>query len=381
MIKFSDRLEQVKEYYFSAKLKQVKQMIAEGQPIIQMGIGSPDLPPHPDVVRALQDTSAMENAHGYQPYQGSPELKTGLIQFYRHHYKVNLSPTEILPLMGSKEGIMHLSMAFLNTGDKVLIPDPGYPTYAAVTKLVQAEPIYYSLQEENNWQPDFDALEKSDLSKVKIMWTNYPHMPTGAIAGRELFQKLVDFGRKHQILIVHDNPYSFILNPEPESILAVEGAMDVALELNSLSKTYNIPGWRVGMVAGHATYINAIMQVKSNMASGMYLGIQQGAVVALNLGKDWFEALEATYTARRALIWKLADTLGLTYRKNTAGMFVWAKLPEGISSTKYADWLLYEKQIFITPGIIFGDKGENYIRFSLCIPENLIHEAIQRVKP
>ncbi|HSJ69314.1 MAG TPA: aminotransferase class I/II-fold pyridoxal phosphate-dependent enzyme [Anditalea sp.] len=380
MIKPAKRLDHVKEYYFSAKLKEVKQMIADGKPIIQMGIGSPDLPPHPDIINALQQTAGEENSHGYQPYQGSPLLRLAMSKFYADHYNVSLNQTEILPLMGSKEGIMHISMAFLNPGDQVLIPDPGYPTYAAVAHLVQADPIPYRLDESNNWQPNFQALEAMDLSKVKIMWTNYPHMPTGALADDELFEKLIDFGQKHGILIVHDNPYSFILNEKPKSIFAIDGAKAVAIELNSLSKTFNIPGWRVGMVVGNEKYLESIVQVKSNMDSGMFLGIQAGAIAALKLGPEWMHQLNNQYSVRRSLIWQLIETLGLTYQRDTAGMFVWAKLPADKESGAYADWLLYEKQIFVTPGIVFGSMGKNYIRFSLCVPENHIYEAIQRLK-
>ena len=380
MIKPSQRLNMVKEYYFSAKLKEVKEMIENGLPIIQMGIGSPDLPPHPDIILALQHTANAENAHSYQPYHGSPQLRTAMAKFYEDNYKVSLNPLEVLPLMGSKEGIMHISMAFLNAGDHVLVPDPGYPTYGAVANLVQAKPIPYSLTEANNWLPDFKALEALDLSKVKIMWTNYPHMPTGALPNKDLFKKLVDFGHKHEILIVHDNPYSFILNDNPQSILTIKDSKQVALELNSLSKTYNIPGWRVGMVVGDEANLKSILQVKSNMDSGMFLGIQAGAIAAIGLGRKWFTDLNEQYAARRELIWQLINVLGLTCEKNTAGMFVWAKLPQTTEANAYADWLLYEKQIFITPGSVFGKNGKNYIRFSLCVPETQIYKAIQRVK-
>ena len=380
MIRPSNRLDEVKEYYFSAKLKEVKQLIEEGKPIIQMGIGSPDLPPHPDIIKALQQTAEKEQAHSYQPYHGSAELREAMARYYLLHYSVTLTPSEILPLMGSKEGIMHISMAFLDQGDQVLVPDPGYPTYAAVAKLVQADPIPYPLDEANNWQPDFEALETMDLSQVKIMWTNYPHMPTGAKGHKDLYRNIIAFGKKHGILIVHDNPYSLILNEKPESILAVKGAKETALELNSLSKTFNIPGWRVGMVAGSEPFLKAILQVKSNMDSGMFLGIQAGAIAALGLTKDWLDDLNQTYSRRRELIWHLADTLGLTYDKNSAGMFVWAKLPGPVQANAYADYLLYDKQIFITPGSVFGAMGNNYIRFSLCVPEDIINEAIERIK-
>ncbi|WP_143960044.1 pyridoxal phosphate-dependent aminotransferase [Litoribacter populi] len=380
MIGFSKRLQDVQEYYFSSKLKEVKQLIAEGQPIIEMGIGSPDLPPHPNIIQALKDSAGEKNAHGYQRYQGTPELRTAFAEFYQRHFGVHLSPEEILPLMGSKEGILHISMAFLDEGDQVLIPNPGYPTYSSVSKLMKADPFNYELSAENNWQPDFDALGKQDLSKVKIMWVNYPHMPTGALASEDLFEKLVAFGQKHEILIVHDNPYSFILNPEPKSILSVEGAKEIALELNSLSKTFNIPGWRVGMVAGKKEFLQAILQVKSNMDSGMFLGIQKGAVAALNLGEEWFDEQNKQYEARRALVWKLAERLNLSYEKDTAGMFVWAwaRVPQGTDALELTDWLLKEKQIFVAPGSIFGSGGKEYIRFSLCTPEDQILEAIRR---
>jgi len=380
MIKPSNRLDQVKEYYFSAKLKEVKQLIATGKPIIQMGIGSPDLPPHPDIIKALQQTSQEDNAHAYQPYHGSEGLRSAMADHYQEYYGITLSTSEILPLMGSKEGIMHISMAFLNPGDQVLVPDPGYPTYAAVARLVQADPIPYPLAGSNHWHPDFNALEAMDLTKVKIMWTNYPHMPTGAMGSKDLFGKLVAFGRRNGILIIHDNPYSLILNQNPESILAIDGAKDVALELNSLSKSYNIPGWRVGMVVGSEVLLQSILQVKSNMDSGMFLGVQAGAIAALSLDKEWLANLNRTYAARRELMWTLVETLGLTCDKSSAGMFVWARLPDNTDAISYADSLLYEKHIFITPGSVFGSVGLHYVRFSLCVKEELIHEAINRIK-
>jgi LL-diaminopimelate aminotransferase len=284
----------------------------------------------------------------------------------------------MLPLMGSKEGIMHISLAFLNEGDEVLIPNPGYPTYASVTELVQAKAVYYDLKEDNNWQPDFEALEKTDLSKVKLMWVCYPHMPTGANGTLELYKKLIDFGKKHHILIVNDNPYSFVLNDNPISILQFEGAKDIALELNSLSKTFNMAGWRVGMVLGNSKFIDAILKVKSNMDSGMFYGIQKGAIEALKLGKDWFESQNEIYAKRRNLIFQLAEKLECTFDKNSVGLFVWAKLPTGIQSEEFIDNLLYEKHLFITPGTIFGSNGEGYIRFSLCVKEENIAQAITR---
>ena len=379
MITTAKRLETVQEYYFSRKLKEVRQLISEGKPIINMGIGSPDLAPHSSVIEAIQKSMFDEKAHEYQSYQGLPELRQGFANFYKNQFDVDLNfNLEMLPLMGSKEGIMHISLAFLNEGDEVLIPNPGYPTYASVTELVQAKAVYYDLKEDNNWQPDFEALEKTDLSKVKLMWVSYPHMPTGANGTSELYKKLVAFGKKHHILIVNDNPYSFVLNDNPISILQVDGAKDIALELNSLSKTFNMAGWRVGMVLGNSKFIDAILKVKSNMDSGMFYGIQKGAIEALKLGKDWFESQNEIYAKRRNLIFQLAEKLECTFDKNSVGLFVWAKLPTGIQSEEFIDNLLYEKHLFITPGTIFGSNGEGFIRFSLCVKEENISEAIKR---
>ena len=381
MIQTAKRLEAVEEYYFSRKLKEVRQLIADGKPVINMGIGSPDLTPDKTVIDAIQKAMLDDKAHEYQSYQGLPELRKGMANFYQKQFGVALDfNTEILPLMGSKEGIMHISLAFLNEGDAVLIPNPGYPTYASVTELVQAKAVTYDLVSENNWFPDFEAIEKTDLSKVKLMWVSYPHMPTGANGSLEVFEKLIAFGKKHKILIVNDNPYSFVLNDNPISILQVDGAKDVALELNSLSKTFNMAGWRVGMVLGNATLLEAVLKVKSNMDSGMFYGIQKGAIEALKLGKDWFESQNAVYKKRRDLVFKLAEKLNCTFDKNSVGLFVWAKLPEGIpSSEEFIDTILLEKYIFITPGTIFGNNGEGYIRFSLCVKEEKIQEAIERI--
>jgi aspartate/methionine/tyrosine aminotransferase len=382
MMSFSYRINQVEEYYFSKKLKEVNKLISEGKPVINMGIGSPDLPPHPTVVEAMYKSAMLPKSHGYQNYQGIPALRTAFAQFYSGFYKVTLLPQEeILPLMGSKEGIMHISMTFLNEGDEVLIPDPGYPTYTSVTKLLGANPVFYSLKAENNWYPDFAALEKQDLSKVKIMWVNYPHMPTGAKANLALFQQLIDFGKKHGIMIVHDNPYSFILEENPKSIFQIPGSKDIALELNSLSKASNMAGWRVGMLAGKSEWIQAITKVKSNMDSGMFLGIQEGAIAALALGNDWYKQLNETYAIRRELVWELVEKLGMTCEKDTTGMFVWAKLPDGQSSDQFVDKLLYSYLIFATPGQVFGKQGEGYVRFSLCVKEADILEAIKRINP
>ncbi len=376
MIPNADRLNTVKEYYFSVKLREVRSLINQGKPIINLGIGSPDMNPPQEVIHALKNA----NIHGYQNYQGIPEFRQAISEFYQKHYGVSLNTeNEILPLMGSKEGILHISMAFLNAGDEVLIPNPGYPTYASVTELVQANPVYYNLTEENNWFPDFEALEKLDLKKVKIMWVNYPHMPTGSAADEELFTKLVSFAKKHQILLVNDNPYSFVLNKNPKSILSVKGAKNVAIELNSLSKTFNMAGWRVGMVLGNSKFIDSILKVKSNMDSGMYYGIQQGAITALHIADSWFDKMNEIYLKRRKIVWEICDKLNCSYNENSTGMFVWAKIPKGKSSNQITDNLLYKYNVFITPGTVFGSMGEGYIRFSLCVIEEKIQEVLNRL--
>lgn len=378
---FANRLNTVEEYYFSRKLREVRQMISEGKPVINMGIGSPDLAPPKTAIEAMKNAMDDDKAHEYQSYQGLPELRKGIANFYKTQFDVSLDiNSEILPLMGSKEGIMHISLAFLNEGDEVLIPNPGYPTYSSVTNLVGAKSIFYDLLEENNWQPNLELLEKQDLSKVKLMWINYPNMPTGANGNLELFQKLIAFAKKHQIVLINDNPYSFVLNENPMSIFQVEGAKDIALELNSLSKTFNMSGWRIGMVSGKSEFIDAILKVKSNMDSGMFYGIQKGAIEALKCGKEWFDTQSEIYAKRRNLIFELAEKLHCTFDKNSVGMFVWAKLPAGIkSSEEFIDRILIEKNIFITPGTIFGSNGEGYIRFSLCIKEEKIAEANGRL--
>ena len=376
MIQVANRLNDVKEYYFSKKLREVRSLINQGKPIINLGVGSPDLQPPKEVINALNNSTV----YGYQNYQGIPEFRQAISDFYKKHYNVSLQVSdEILPLMGSKEGILHISMAYLNEGDEVLIPNPGYPTYTTVTKLVQAKPVYYDLVEENNWFPNFETLEKINLEKVKIMWVNYPHMPTGSTPTNALFEKLIAFAKKHQILIVNDNPYSFILNDKPKSILAYEGAKDVAIELNSLSKSFNISGWRVGMVVGKSEYINNILKVKSNMDSGMYYGIQQGAITALKLSKKWFNKINAVYKKRRRIIWKICDELHCAYNKTSTGLFVWAKIPKGKTSNEITDELLYNYNVFITPGTVFGSNGEGYIRFSLCVEEEKIQEVLTRI--
>lgn len=380
MIEAANRLNTVEEYYFSKKLREVGMLIASGKPVINLGIGSPDMAPPQKVVDALMEGLQDAKAHQYQSYQGLPALREGMAKFYKEHYKVALSSTtEILPLMGSKEGIMHISMAFLNEGDGVLIPNPGYPTYQSVSNLVGAKTVLYDLDEANNWFPDFKAIEKNDLTKVKLMWVNYPHMPTGAGATDKLFKDLIAFAKKHNILIINDNPYSFVLNDSPKSIMSIPGAKDVCLELNSLSKTFNMAGWRVGMVVGDTTYINHILKVKSNMDSGMFYGIQKGAIEALKCSSMWFVTLNSVYRKRRELVWKLAKALSCTYDEQATGLFVWAKLPPHVKSEVFIDNILKNNYIFITPGTIFGTKGEGYIRFSLCASEEELEEALSRI--
>ena len=359
MIEGAKRLHTVEEYYFSKKLREVNMLKAAGKPIINLGIGSPDLQPPQKVITAITEGLQDANAHKYQSYQGLPELREAMAGFYREQFQVHLSPmTEILPLMGSKEGIMLISMAYLNEGDEVLIPNPGYPTYQSVTKLLGAKPVSYELDEANNWIPDIMALEKQDLSKVKLMWISYPHMPTGAQANYKMFEELVDFAKRNNILLVNDNPYSFILTDAPRSILKVKGAKEVCLELNSLSKTFNMAGWRVGMVLGDGKHINNILKVKSNMDSGMFYGIQKGAIEALRCSKLWYLSLNSVYEQRRALVWKLAEALNCTYYKNASGLFVWAKLPPYAKAEEFIDVLLKNNHLFVAPGTIFGSQGE-----------------------
>ena len=380
MFKKADRLNNVKEYYFSKKLREVAALRKEGKEIINMAIGSPDLPPPDAVIKALNETANTKRAHQYQSYQGIIELRKAIANFYLKHYCVSLNPyLEILPLMGSKEGIMHISMAFLNKGDSVLIPDPGYPSYASVSNLMQANIIFYNLRASYNWLPDYNEIEKQDLTGVKMMWLNYPHMPTGTNATKEHFRKAVAFAKKHDIMLVNDNPYSFILNDNPLSLLETEGARDVAIELNSLSKTFNMAGWRVGMVVGKGEIIKSILQVKSNMDSGMFLGIQKGAVEALNSSKNWFKELNKTYMKRRKIVWEIFNILGCYYNKESAGLFVWAKLPKGRSAIEFTDKLLKEKEVFMTPGSIFGKNGKDYLRASLCVSETDLNTVLQRL--
>ena len=375
------RLNTVKEYYFSEKLRYVASMVAAGNPVINIGIGSPDLPPHPKVVAALKESFDHAKVHQYQSYQGVPELRQAIADFYQEHYQYNANPvSEILPLMGSKEGIMHISMAFLNPGDKALIPNPGYPSYQSVTRLVEAEPVFYDLNAQNQWQPNFDALDRMDLSDVKLMWVNYPHMPTGANAQKDTFEKLIVWAKEKDILLVNDNPYSFVLTDHPQSMMSVPGAKAVGMELNSLSKSFNMAGWRVGMVLGNQKNINAVLKVKSNMDSGMFYGIQRGAVAALQVKDSWFKKLNNIYNERRKLIFKLATLLETDFDINSCGLFVWAKMRNtSISSAQYIEEILQKHHIFIAPGSIFGSQGEGYIRFSLCVDAEQISKAIKRI--
>ncbi|PZP51338.1 MAG: aminotransferase [Pseudopedobacter saltans] len=382
MLQVANRLQGINEYYFSKKLREVEELNQQGKNIVSLAIGSPDLPPHPDAIKELQETSANPANHGYQGYKGIPELRKAMSTWYKTWYDVAVDPDkEVLPLMGSKEGIMHICMTYLNPGDKVLVPNPGYPTYSSNVTLTGATLIPYALKEDNDWFPDFDAIETEGLDGVKIMFVNYPQMPTGQPASKEIFEKLVAFAKKHQILLVHDNPYSFILNDHPISILSVPGAMDVAIELNSLSKSHNMAGWRVGMLLGNAERINEILRFKSNMDSGMFKPLQLAAVKALSLGKDWHDSVNEIYSKRRSKVYELLDTLGCQYSKYQVGMFMWAKIPSRYKDCyEMADDILYNKNVFITPGGIFGSEGEKYIRVSLCGNMERFEEAIKRVK-
>lgn len=378
----SQRLEQIHEYYFSQKLRQIEELNKTGAPVINLGIGSPDLPPHPTVIKTLQEESLKPNVHAYQGYKGVKPLRDAMAQWYQKWYGVPLNPdTEILPLIGSKEGIMHICMTFLNEGDEVLVPNPGYPTYRSAVLLAGGKCVDYELKEEQHWAPDFEALEQMNLGKVKLMWVNYPHMPTGQLPAKGLFEQLVAFGKKHNILICHDNPYSFILNDRPTSILNVEGAKDTALELNSLSKSHNMAGWRVGMLCGAKDKIDAVLRFKSNMDSGMFMPLQLAAVTALQLDQDWYDSLNMVYAKRRQKVFDLLDHLECTYSKEQSGMFIWAKIPDRYrDGYELSDEVLTNARVFITPGGIFGSAGNVYIRVSLCSPEERFIEAKKRIE-
>jgi aspartate/methionine/tyrosine aminotransferase len=381
MITTAQRLDTVKEYYFATKLREVKTLIDAGIPIINAGIGNPDLPPPDGVLSALSLALQNPKAHGYQSYMGLPELRQAIADFYHNHYNVTLDPaTEIIPLMGSKEGILHISMAFLNPGDQVLIPDPGYPTYASATLLCQASAVTYHLNAENDWLPDFNVLEQIDVSKVKIMWVNYPNMPTGVAGSQEVFEKLLAFTNKNDILLINDNPYSCAGYDQKLSIHLAAGKSKNVLELNSLSKTFNMAGWRVGMLTGDAALLKEVLKVKTNMDSGMFYGIQQGAIAALQTKDSWLENQNHIYQKRRELTLQLANALGLQPQEQHGGLFVWCKLPTGKEDDKtFVNELLYEQYIFIAPGSIFGNNGAGYVRLSLCVPEDQITEMITRV--
>ncbi|MFN8265249.1 MAG: aminotransferase class I/II-fold pyridoxal phosphate-dependent enzyme [Chitinophagaceae bacterium] len=376
------RLEGIGEYYFSQKLREIDELNKQGKQIINLGIGSPDLPPHPDVIKVLQEESARPNVHAYQSYKGSPVLRKAMSDWYQQWYGVVLNAdTEILPLIGSKEGIMHICMTYLNEGDEALVPNPGYPTYSSAVKLAGGSVKSYELKETNDWHPDFNELEAMDLSRVKLMFVNYPHMPTGKLPDRSFFEQLIAFAKKHGLLIIHDNPYSFILNDHPTSLLSMDGAKEVVLELNSLSKSQNMAGWRIGMLCGAKERIDEVLRFKSNMDSGMFLPVQLAAAKALSLGKDWYESVNTVYRSRREKAFELLDLLGCTYSKDQAGMFVWAKIPATYKTGyELSDAVLYKSNVFITPGGIFGNAGDGYVRVSLCATEERFHESIKRIR-
>ena len=382
-IKPAERLSLVSEYYFSRKLKEVAQMNAEGKDVISLAIGSPDMPPSEQTIKTLCEVASRPDTHGYQPTMGTPELRKAMADFYKRWYGVELNPAnEIQPLIGSKEGILHVTLAFVNPGEEVLVPNPGYPTYTSLSKILGAKVVNYDLMEDNGWQPDFEQLEKMDLSRVKLMWTNYPNMPTGGNARMETYERLVDFARKHNIVVVNDNPYSFILNEKPMSLLQVEGAKDCCIEFNSLSKSHNMPGWRVGMCISNPTFISWILKVKSNIDSGTFRGIQLAAATALTNEAEWHrEANFETYSRRRKYAEQIMDALGCKYDPQQVGMFLWGRIPDTYSNCEeLTERVLHEARVFITPGFIFGSKGDRYIRISLCAKEEKIQAALERIE-
>lgn len=379
----AERLNLVQEYYFSRKLKEVAQLNAEGKDIISLAIGSPDMPPSEQTIETLCEVARQPHAHGYQPTMGTPELREAMARFYKRWYNVELDPkTEIQPLIGSKEGILHVTLTFVNPGDKVLVPNPGYPTYTSLSKLLGADIVNYDLREDNGWQPDFEQLEQIDLSRVKLMWTNYPNMPTGGNARRETYERLVRFAKEHNIVVVNDNPYSFILNERPMSLLQIDGAKDCCIEFNSMSKSHNMPGWRVGMCATNAQFIQWILKVKSNIDSGTFRGIQLAAAAAYDNSEEWHrEANIATYSRRRKYAEQIMDALGCSYDPEQVGMFLWGKIPDKYNNVEeLTERVLHENRVFITPGFIFGSNGNRYIRISLCAKEEKIKEALERIK-
>jgi len=381
-IRPASRVDAIEEYYFSRKLKEVAALNAAGADIISLGIGGPDRAPHADVIDTLAREAEVSGNHSYQPYTGLPALRKGYADWYRRYYGVELNPdNEILPLIGSKEGVLHISLAFLNPGDGVLVPNPGYPTYSSVSKLVGARIVSYELDENRGWEPDFDALEKADLSGVKLMWVNYPNMPTGARASKALYERLVDFGLRHGIVIVNDNPYSFILNDNPQSMLSIPGAKDTVIEMNSLSKSHNMAGWRLGMAASNPTFISWVLKVKSNIDSGQFKPVMLAAVKALSLGDEWYAEVNRVYAERRKVAEEIMEALGCTYDASQQGLFLWGKIPAAAESSEaLADRVLADARVFITPGFIFGSKGERYVRVSLCTPAERMTEALERIK-
>lgn len=382
IIKPANRVAQVKEYYFSRKLREVAKLNSEGKDIISLGIGGPDRPPHEKVIDALCKEAHKDDSHGYQPYVGLPALRNAYSDWYKRWYGVVLNPdSEIQPLIGSKEGILHIMMAFVNPGDGVLVPNPGYPTYSSVAKLAEAKIFTYNLTEKNHWYPDFDELEKMPLTGIKLMWLNYPNMPTGAPATMDLFQKVVEFGKKHNIVIVNDNPYSFILNDNPISILSVDGAKDIAIEMNSLSKSHNMAGWRMGMLASNPKFVEWILKVKSNIDSGQFRPAMMAAVEALSCDADWYADLNNAYSSRRKIAENIMEELGCDFDHSQKGLFLWGRIPDSAESSEaFADKILYEAGVFVTPGFIFGSNGERYVRISLCATNERMNEALTRIK-
>ncbi len=381
-IRPADRLAGVSEYYFSKKLKEVAQMNAEGKNVISLGIGSPDMPPSEASISRLCHEAQNPDGHGYMPYIGIPELRQAFANWYKKWYNVELdAKSEIQPLIGSKEGILHVTLAFVNPGDQVLVPNPGYPTYTSLSRILGAEVIHYDLKEENGWMPDFEVLEKMDMSRVKLMWTNYPNMPTGANATPELYKKLVDLAQRKGIVIVNDNPYSFILNDKPLSILSINGAKECCIEFNSMSKSHNMPGWRIGMLASNADFVQWILKVKSNIDSGMFRAMQLAAATALEAEKNWYENNNRNYLNRRRIAGEIMDTLGCTYDEKQVGMFLWGRIPDTCDNVEeLTEQVLHKARVFITPGFIFGSNGNRYIRISLCCKDEKLAEALKRIK-
>lgn len=380
-IRPANRVDNIQEYYFSRKLKEVARLNSEGYDIISLGIGGPDKAPAQSVIDVLCENAKKPDSHSYQPFTGLPELRKAYSRYYKEHYGVDINPdTELQPLIGSKEAILHISLTFLNPGDGVLVPDPGYITYSSASKLAEAKIYKYDLTEENRWWPDFDALERLPLEKIKLMWVNYPHMPTGAPASMELFEKLIDFGRRHGIVIVNDNPYSFILNDTPISIMQVEGAKEIALEMNSLSKSHNMAGWRMGMLTSNKEFINWFVKVKSNVDSGQFKPMMLAAAEALALPDEWYREINATYRERREIAEKIMQKLGCSFDESQRGLFLWGKVPDTVDDVeKFTDRILYEARVFITPGFIFGENGKRYIRISLCATPQKLTEALERI--